>query len=249
MNNYKIEYQEIKTPQGILRGLYTTPTQGKKNIVLMFHGFTGHKNENGFLFKQITSDLVEKGYATLRFDFMGSGDSDGDFKDMTFLTEVMDAKEIIKRTLELNNNKPFILLGFSCGGAISGFLANEYQDNIEKLILLSPAGNMNLIAKMKFDTLKMDKDGNVDLGGYCLNIKFLKSFDNLNLYQNLEKFTKPTLICHGEEDTSVPIAYGKKYHKIIPNNEFHKIKGSPHCYTKVELRTEVRNYIKEFLKD
>ena len=51
MNNHIVKYQEINTPRGTLRGLLTIPTGEIKNLVVMFHGYTGHKNENGYLFK------------------------------------------------------------------------------------------------------------------------------------------------------------------------------------------------------
>ena len=100
MNNHIVKYQEINTPRGTLRGLLTIPTGEIKNLVVMFHGYTGHKNENGYLFKQISLEIVKYGYASLRFDFMGSGDSDGEFKDMTFLTEIEDAKELLADLME-----------------------------------------------------------------------------------------------------------------------------------------------------
>jgi alpha/beta superfamily hydrolase len=38
--------------------------------------------------------LVEKGIATVRFDFRGSGDSEGEFSEMSPLTELRDAEEV-----------------------------------------------------------------------------------------------------------------------------------------------------------
>lgn len=246
MSKTIVEYQEIKTSRGILRGFYTHPERNQKNIVVMFHGYTGHKNENGFMFKSLSLKLSEIGLASLRFDFMGSGDSDGDFKDMTFDTEINDAKEIIKRALELNNNKPIILMGFSFGGAISAYLSYEYMDHIEKLVLLSPAANMKLIAESTFNNPL--NDGNVDMGGYLLNINFLHSFDNVDFYRNVDKFTKPVLIVHGTSDLAVPVEYGRKYHELFPHNMMTEVKDAPHCYSKVEFRKELEESVINFLK-
>lgn len=247
MNNHIVKYQEINTPRGTLRGLLIIPTGEIKNLVVMFHGYTGHKNENGYLFKQISLEIVKYGYASLRFDFMGSGDSDGEFKDMTFLTEIEDAKEILEYAKMLNNQKPFILLGFSFGGAISAYLSSRYQDYLEKLILLSPAGNMNILAEHTFTLNHVDENGNVDLGGYYLNKAFYESFKGIDLYDGVTTFNKPVLICHGSDDMSVPVEFGRKYHELYPHNIFFEINGSPHCYTKVPFREEVRKHIVEFL--
>lgn len=243
----KIEYQELTTKRGTLRGLLTKPNSEPKNIIVMFHGYTGHKNENGFLFKQITRRCVEIGYATIRLDFYGSGDSDGDFSDMTFLTEVEDGRQIIEYAYHLNNDKPIILLGFSMGGAVAGFLSYEYQEKIDKLILLSPAGCMDILANNTFK-LYGNETTKVDLGGYYVSKAFVDSFNGIDLYNNVDKFIKPVLIIHGEKDMSVPIEYGKKYANKYPHSIFHMINGSPHCYTKVEYRKEVQDYIVDFLK-
>ena len=243
----KIEYQELATKRGALRGLLTMPDSESKNIIVMFHGYTGHKNENGFLLKQITKRCVEIGYATIRFDFYGSGDSDGDFSDMTFLTEVEDGRQIIEYAYHLNNDKPIILLGFSMGGAVAGFLSYEYQEKIDKLILLSPAGCMDILANNTFK-LYGNETTKVDLGGYYVSKAFVDSFNGIDLYNNVDKFIKPVLIIHGEKDMSVPIEYGKKYANKYPHSIFHMINGSPHCYTKVEYRKEVQDYIVDFLK-
>jgi len=248
MEKIVIEYQEIKNERGTKRGLYTYPLYEKKGLVVMFHGYTGHKNENGFLFKTLSLELAECGFASLRFDFLGSGDSDGEFRDITFDSEVMDAEDIIRRAKELNNNLPIILLGFSFGGAIAGYLSYKYMDDIEKLVLLSPAGNMNLIAENTFKCNAINSDGDVDLGGYLLNRRFLESFNGINLYENVDKFIKPVLLIHGEGDCSVPVEYGRKYHSLFPHNLMVEISGAPHCYTKVEYRKELNENVINFLK-
>ena len=158
---YKTVYQELNTPRGVLRGFLTEPAE-KKDLVVMLHGYTGHKNENGFLFKQIASRISEIGVASLRFDFMGSGDSDGDYVNMTFLGEVEDAKDIIDYAYELNGNKPIILLGFSMGGAVAGYVSKIKEEKIKKLVLMAPAGCMAEHAERAFIDVLTLKVRNAD---------------------------------------------------------------------------------------
>ena len=68
----QIIQKSLKVKNYILRGLFSKPDDSYDNIVVMFHGFTGHKNENGYLFKQLTETLVASNFATLRYDFMGN---------------------------------------------------------------------------------------------------------------------------------------------------------------------------------
>ena len=55
-------------------------------IVILCHGFGGARN-NG-LFNGIADGLEKLGIATIRFDFNGHGESEGDFQQMTVPNEV-----------------------------------------------------------------------------------------------------------------------------------------------------------------
>ena len=55
----KIEFRELISNGYTLRGLFSKPESEYKDLVVMLHGFTGHKNENGYLFKQLTQTLTD----------------------------------------------------------------------------------------------------------------------------------------------------------------------------------------------
>jgi alpha/beta superfamily hydrolase len=63
--------------------------------IVMFHGFTGNKSESHRLFVHVAKALCNADFVVLRFDFRGSGDSDGEFEDMTVPGEVSDAREAL----------------------------------------------------------------------------------------------------------------------------------------------------------
>lgn len=244
----KIKYTELVSNGFTLRGFLSTPDNGKfDNIVVMFHGFTGHKNENGFLFKQLTKVLVENNIATLRYDFRGSGDSDGDFSEFTFFTEMEDALEIIKEAYALNNNKKIFVLGFSMGGGVATRVSIPMQDYIEKMVLLAPAGNIDLLMHARFVTHPIDEDGNIDMGGFKMNIEMDRTLQNYDMYKDVETFTKPVLIMQGTHDQAVKPEFSRKYHDLYPNSEYILLEGSEHCFTKVVYREAVRENVVRFL--
>lgn len=245
----KINYKELNSNGYILRGFLSTPDNGNfDNIVVMFHGFTGHKNENGYLFKQLTKLLVENNIATLRYDFMGSGDSDGDFSEFTFFTEVEDAVEIIKEAYALNNNKKIFVLGFSMGGGVATRVSLMMQDYIEKMVLLAPAGNIPQLIHARFLVREMNEDGNIDMGGYHMNIAMDKTLQNYDMYKDIETFTKPVLIMQGSQDQAVKPEFSRRYHDLYPDSRYILLEGSEHCFTKVEYRKEVKETVLKFLK-
>ncbi len=242
-----IEYKELNSNGYILRGLFSKPDHDFKNIIVMLHGFTGHKNENGYLFKQLTKTLTNNSFATLRFDFMGSGESDGDFTDFTFFTEMADAKLIIQEAYRLNGNKKVILLGFSMGGAVASRVSLELKDYLEKLILLSPAGNMPTLIHNRFLTHQIDENGNIDMGGYYMNKRIDDAFNGYDMYKDIETFDLPVLIVQGSSDQSVPVATSKKYDELYPHSKYVLIEGSEHCYTKVAYRKMLNETVLEFV--
>lgn len=85
--------------------------------ILMLHGFTGNKTEAHRLFVHVARNLSEHGFIVLRFDFRGSGDSDGGFEDMTLPGEVSDAERALTFLLRWRNiNRDRVdVIGLSMG--------------------------------------------------------------------------------------------------------------------------------------
>lgn len=243
----KISYQELNVNGYIIRGLFTEPDDGFKQIAVCLHGYTGHKNENGFLFKQIAAVLAEHQIATLRYDYMGSGDSDGDFSEQTFETVKNDARAIIKNAVKMNNGKPIYLIGFSMGGANAARMSQEMPELIEKLVLLSPAGKLINNVSRAFSSHNIVDNQFVDLGGYYLNKAFFTSLEHADLYEGVEKYQNPVLILQGTKDQAVNPADSKHYAELYPHSKYVLIEGAEHCYTKVEYRIQVQKEIIQFL--
>ena len=134
------------------------------------------------------------------------------------------------------------------GGAVASRVSLEVQDLIEKLVLLSPAGNMPQIIDRYFASHEIDENGNIDMGGYYMNIAIKNAFNNFDMYKDIEKFKKPVLIMQGSNDKSVFPEYSKKYAELYENCQYVTVEGSEHCYTKVEYRKIVNETVKNFCK-
>ena len=95
---------EIQSEGLTLRGMLHIPEgiSGKIPIVIMFNGFNGNKMEVHCIFVKLSRKLEKAGIASARFDYRGSGESDGDFIDMTVSGELADAKNVLDfvRTLD-----------------------------------------------------------------------------------------------------------------------------------------------------
>jgi pimeloyl-ACP methyl ester carboxylesterase len=244
----KVSYQELKVNDYTIRGLLTTPDLYSSAMVVFLHGYTGHKNENGYFFKYLSFALAEKGISSLRFDYYGNGDSDGYFSDFTFDTTHNDALAILDLAYRLNNQKKVILFGFSMGGALASRVSLERMNEIEKLVLASPAANMAQIVLGSYMVRKEEKGKGVDMGGYYLSKKTVDSFQKVDYYEGCETFTKPVLIIHATKDAAVPLSFSKKYSEMYPNCQYHIIDDSTHCYTSVAWREMVKQYLIDFIE-
>lgn len=241
-----MQYIEIKSQNNILRG-FLEGSFAAKALIIFFHGFTGNKNENGLMFKTLAKDLVSHGYATLRVDFAGSGDSDGEFSDMTISTEMEDGIAIMEYAKGLPFKKRY-LAGFSMGGAVASMIAPQFINDLTGLILMSPAGNMTNLASDYEKRLTRIDENTFDLNGLLLGQKFIDDLRKHDLYQNAIAFTKPVLIIHGEKDLSVPVEIGRKYASLYPNVKFNQIDGASHCYTTIPHRQQLHEKVHAFLE-
>jgi len=112
----------IKSPNGNLASVLHEADSDK--LVICAHGFTGNKQESGRLFVLTARSLVTAGFNVLRIDFTGSGDSSGNFNEMSANTEITDLKAAILWAVRRKYSR-IGLLGLSFGGGVSICTASQ----------------------------------------------------------------------------------------------------------------------------
>src|SRR5208282_4030624 len=89
--------------------------------------FGGTRVEPHRLFVKTSRLLAREGVASLRLDFRGSGESEGDFQSMTLSREIKDAKA----ALDFLRSQPGVnlervgILGLSMGGYVAASVAAQ----------------------------------------------------------------------------------------------------------------------------
>jgi len=214
------KYIELDTGKGKLRGMIHLPgTDGKYPGVILYHGFSGDRMEPGFMFVRFSRLLAENGIASIRFDFLGSGESDGSFTDMTFSREADQASLIMDyfRNLDNIDENRIILLGLSMGGALAGYLAGKRSSELKGLVLWAPAGEMRFLIEKREEGIERGEiTGDImDISGLRLGEDFVEDARTLNVFEQTAGYKGEVLIVHGTGDTVVPLAVSEGYLKLF----------------------------------
>jgi alpha/beta superfamily hydrolase len=247
---------EINSNNLTLRGMLNVPdnVQGKLPVVVIFHGFLGNKMGPHFIFVKLSKLLAQRGIASIRFDFGGSGESDGEFADMTFSGEFTDAVNILNyvKSLEFIDTEKISVLGLSMGGAVASMLAGERKSDIHALSLWAPAGNMGEVTQDFFIGDRKDEfleNGYLDLDGLIMGKKFVEDVTSLDIYEKASRYDKKVLLLHGDNDEVVSIKASKRYKELYGRNgEFHILKGANHTFDKKEWEDEVFKHTIDFFE-
>jgi alpha/beta superfamily hydrolase len=112
--------------------LHRAPGQ---KLVILCHGFTGSKQEHMRLFVHTARALQKAGLNALRFDFMGSGDSSGDFNEISPNSQIRDALDVL--AWGQRRYKRVAYLGLSFGGGTVICAAQQAQRRPDALLTWS----------------------------------------------------------------------------------------------------------------
>lgn len=256
------EYVTIKKKNGTLRGMIHIPNQGAGPYpgVILYHGFAGNRMEPSFIFVRFSRLLMANGIASVRFDFLGSGESDGDFEEMTFSYEIEDALDI----LEFFSGRPEIdrqrifLLGLSMGGSIAGYVAASKESkgrrgskapDIKGLILWAAAGEMKKLVREHSSVDKSLPPTNpLDRNGLKIGLNFINDIENLEIMEVTSHYRGPGLIIHGSEDETVPSEVALEYKETLSGpTRLISIHGADHAFGAIPWQEELFSNTLEFV--
>lgn len=236
-------YVEMKSRGLTLRGfleLPDAPRDGQVPLLVMFHGFTGDKCEKHFLLSRLSRNVVAEGVATLRFDFGGSGDSDGEFIDMTPLTEVEDGISILQYGASLReiDVSRVGLFGFSLGGFVATNVAARKQECLSRLILVSPG-----IATHKKMEKSLHDCGRALRGSLEVSEKFVTDGYSLDPLSAARTFDRPVSIIQGTSDVAVTPETAELYKAAFPDASLTYVGGADHAYDTPEYFAELSKLV------
>ncbi len=180
-----------------------TPLEGReKTLVIMAHGFPGHRAANNDLYGDLEFLLSDKGFHTLRFDFRGCGDSDGSSEEFTIGAACEDFQSVV-HWAKNNKYRELIYIGEGLGAAIS---IMNVSMRVNSLILLWPVLDCETYAKAFGKVDKKVKDrGFLEHDGTRLGTAFLHELEKIDIVYAMQNVRVPTLIMHGAMDKMIPV--------------------------------------------
>ena len=236
-----------------LRGVLEKQGDGPAPLVIMLHGFGGRMDAfPGGWMQEWNDALIAAGFATLRFDFSGHGDSEGEFRDMTLFSEIEDAAAFLRWAMTLPDVTDIHLLGHSQGGVVAGMLAGYYHDKIGKLVMLAPAASLKTDAiegtcmGVRYDPQHIPEAlqiGRSLTGGFYFRIA-----QTLPIHEVTAQFAGPALAVIGGADTVVHAENIRRYGETMPHCQVVEYPTLDHGLGGKEHAQSVQEVV-EFLKD
>lgn len=232
-------------PGKMLRGMLHLPAALKPPApgVVFFHGFTGNRMESHWMFVKCSRALAQAGVASLRFDFYGSGESDGEFREMTLRREIADgcAAVAFLRGQAGIDPKRVGLLGLSLGGAVAATLAPGVR--AKALVLWSAVAHPAQLGDfIKKSVRKIPgKVGAIEFGAQEIHPRLIEDLLKFEPIRHLARYHGPTLIIHPEKDEVVPPSQARDFLRAAGavTKELAIVAGADHVYTGVPWEHEV----------
>jgi exosortase A-associated hydrolase 2 len=191
------------------------------------------------VFVNFARDLSDQGYPVLRFDYMGNGDSDGDFEDCSVQTKLSDIGCAIRALREKAPHTEAVwLLGLRFGATLA-LLASGNRSEIGGLILWEPIINglayMREMLRINISTqasvykeirhntealIQMMKDGKtVNVDGYEMSLPLYEQCAAIDLLKQDYSFTGSALLVQISKKEGNPSPPIKSLERRLENCE------------------------------
>jgi len=210
-----------------------TPEGDPRAYAVFAHCFTCSKDSRAA--SRIARALTASGIAVLRFDFTGLGESDGDFSNTNFSSNVEDlvaAAEFLAR----DYRAPSLLIGHSLGGA-AVIAAAEHLPSVRAVATIgapSDPGHVTALFSSALDSIVDAGEADVTLAGRRFRIR-RSLLDDLAEQPQLERIARldrALLVMHSPVDDTVGIDNARQIYEAARHpKSFVALDGADHLLT------------------
>jgi len=237
-----------------LMGMLHKPKRTPAPAIIFCHGFTGTRVEPHRLFVHAARYFCKKGFTVLRFDFRGSGESEGLFQNMTVSGEIADlmaAVSWIEKKGEVRKERIGVN-GLSVGGAVAILTASR-DPRIKAVSLWSTMSDFSPIQQVLSDfQTKLTTQTFIDIpSGERVGKNLLSDIGKHNILTEISKISpRPVFIAHGTNDTVVPHWHAKKLYEKAGEPRYSLfVEGADHTYNRWDWQWAVIRHTAKWFKE
>lgn len=211
----------------------TDESSAVHGYALFAHCFTCGKNIRAA--RQITKALTMEGWATLRFDFTGLGESEGDFADTTFTSNINDIIDVAAY-LTANYEAPKLIIGHSLGGA-AVLHSSQFLESIKGTIVIASPADPPHVLHLFDEHLETIRDlgvKEVQVGAnrVAISQRFIEDIASFNGKSSVGALRSSLLIFHSPQDRIVNIDEAAKIYSWARHpKSFISLDGANHMLT------------------
>jgi exosortase A-associated hydrolase 2 len=200
------------------------------------------------IFVTFARELARRGRTVLRFDYLGNGDSSGDFSDWTLEIALANIGEAIHEVRRRTSSRSVGVMGLRLGASLASQIA-DVRDDVERLVLWSPIVHggrymqellrINLTTQMSvYGAVRVDREGLVEqlrqghtanVDGYEVSPALFEQVSALALLSAQHKsFPGPCLIAQIERsENAPPLKDLQELQRLYPRGAFRIVKEEP----------------------
>ena len=223
--------------------LHQPDNGGDGRGVVLGHCFTCSRHTG--ILRDLAEELSGLGFAVLRFDFSGNGQSQGAFAESTYSKQIDEVKTAIEQ-LRDRGAEWIGLAGHSLGAVVSVLTAADRKDAGVKAVCAF-AGRISELTPRHFLSAaqieELDRTGAVHFKSRGRALKLTEDFfsdaGRYELPKILAEIGLPLLVVHGDADEIIPVEEAYKAKDANPEAvELEILPGADHMFSDRRQRRE-----------
>lgn len=216
----------------LLTGLFQPGRQPVRGAVLVCHCFTCSKDYK--VLSWLSRSLSELGHSVFRFDFSGLGESQGDFRETSLSTDVLDVVAAASWMAD-QGAAPAGLIGHSMGGA-AAIQASIRLESVRSVVTMGTSYRVGwrirqLLRHADMDVLEREGEAGIVINDriYPVTREFMQDLERHSVLDTVSSWAKALLVVHGTADSIVPMADAERlFEEARQPKAFWGIPGGEH---------------------
>lgn len=217
-----------------LVGRLDMPDEPPRAFAIFAHCFTCGKDI--LAASRIARELTVHGIAVLRFDFTGLGESDGDFAETTFSSNVSDLVHAAE-FLRTHHRAPSVLVGHSLGGAAVLAAAEQLPEVRAVATIAAPADTEHLLQHLNVSEDDIEKHGEAEIcladRPFRVGREFFDDVREQPQADRIRRLSAALMVMHSPTDQVVGINNAAKIYTAARHpKSFVALDGADHLLTR-----------------